>query len=148
MKKKPIKKSIKRIRSLYFSNRKEYYRRQKISKALKGRKKSKQTTSKKTGNKEQVTQETDIYRYSLHYLADNKSGSAEFRAEVYTLGKRTNMQQTLKSFMDNKILDYNRGLQTFYKNSFLVGYEESEVGINDVGKAELNKLRFHVEIRA
>lgn len=93
-----------------------------------------------------------IYRYSIAYVYYNKSKDngtygRTFRAEVYTNNKHNNrvIERKLIVFLNSKMRNQNSGLQYMYNNSSYQGFESDEVGSNDIGRSELNRMRFYID---
>lgn len=97
--------------------------------------------------KQQPPKHTGIYRASLHYLNKTSVYESEFYAEVHTMGKLADqyIKRQLLMAIQRKLT--NRGIQTMFNGSTLIGFENEEIGVNDLGGVELNRVRVTVEVR-
>jgi hypothetical protein len=99
----------------------------------------------KTDIKPKDQEISSYYRYSIGYY--NAIYDKTFRAEVYTTTEQstTDVQRQLSVFLLNRIASMNKGVQALFRMSTFVGLESEEVGINDIGKSELNKMHFWID---
>jgi hypothetical protein len=114
-------------RSLYFANRKEYYRRKRISTKLIA-----------TNERKRLVKEGKIYRQSVAYATTPETDvGITYRAVLYTLYPDKSQEARLKSYLDKRI--------KVSENWDYIGYEMEQVGENDIQWIELNKLYFEVD---
>lgn len=88
------------------------------------------------------------YRYSVSYFnAHSPPGGMTIRAEVYTnypLDKYAITSQ-LQQFIRMRISHSNKGLQKIFAGAMYVGTEARQIGSNDVGRSQLNRMHFSVD---
>lgn len=90
--------------------------------------------------KEEIT----IYRYSIAYF--NANYDKTFRAEVYTTQQQgKDIQRQLDNFLRNRISHLNKGAQRIFHSSAFVGIESEQIGNNDLGQSELNRMHFWID---
>ena len=95
--------------------------------------------------KEEKKEENKYFRYSIAFY--NANYEKTFRAEVYTTSEQnaTNIQNQLRIFINQRIGLMNKGMQKMFAQSSFLGLESDQVGNNDVGQSELNKMHFWID---
>jgi hypothetical protein len=96
---------------------------------------------------EKEKEEDKIYRYSIAYSFYGNGYGKTFRAEVYTKQKvsETQIHTKLEYFLRAKIANQNKGLQVMFNRATYEGLESEEVGKNDVGNSQLNRMFFYMD---
>lgn len=94
---------------------------------------------------EEQEQKANYYRYSIGYF--NAIYDKTFRAEVYTTAKmnENSAKAQLEAFLSRRISMQNKGLQKMYHLSEYMGFEAEEIGVNDLGSSQLNKMHFWID---
>lgn len=85
-----------------------------------------------------------IYRYSIDYYCDYVEKN--FRAEVYT-DRRLNenvIRRQLEMALRQRVAE-NKDLSYLLRRSIIQGFEAEEVGINDAGRSQLNRIYCYIE---
>lgn len=90
-------------------------------------------------------QQKRFYRYSIAYFYVKYRKT--FRAEIYT-DQPINEEWARKSLilsLKDWVNKHPPAVQAMFNNSSYVGFETDEVGINDIGQSELNRIRCNLE---
>ena len=125
-----------KTRSLYFSNRKEYYRRKRISASLK------RYYSNRKILKEKIETEKGLFRHSLAYYNHkyDKTLRAEFLSES---SDKERAKRRLIAFLD-KVLEKRKSLRKLFSTSSVLGLESERVGENDIQGEAIETMSFGV----
>lgn len=101
--------------------------------------------------KREKKKEVRYYRYSIaffvHFRSDGDTIDKTFRSDIYTNHPLDNRMIEVKliRFTNDKVSKLNMGLQAMYNRSQYLGLEGEEVGVNDVGHSQLNRMMFWID---